>query len=180
MGAGKIKFITTAALDERKGIQHFIRYLSTRKYKDYEYHIYGDGPMKQEITNLIKEYHLVEYVYLHPSNENIHTLLPEHDVYVLLSKGESFGLGWLEAVACGLPVLVSNFDPFPELIIPEYGFMVDPLNNSEIEIAIQNILEFYTRFNTKGECHLNKYSWTGVANNFIKIFKNDFDSYLHI
>ena len=38
------------------------------------------------------------------------------DIYFLLSKGEGFPLGLLEAMSCGLPTIVSDSPPFEEII----------------------------------------------------------------
>lgn len=45
------------------------------------------------------------------------------DVYLGASYGEGFGVGTIEAQACGTPVIVSNFAASPELV--EDGWLVD-------------------------------------------------------
>jgi len=60
------------------------------------------------------------------------------DVFVMPSKGEGFGIVFLEAMACGKPVVGGNRDGSTEpLMNAELGFLVDPDNVKEIKQAIK-------------------------------------------
>jgi len=59
------------------------------------------------------------------------------DVYVMPSRGEGFGFVFLEAMACGIPVVASKVDGSREAVREgELGLLVDPDNPEEIEAAI--------------------------------------------
>lgn len=64
------------------------------------------------------------------------------DVFALPSKGEGFGIVYLEALACGKPVLAGNqdgsIDPLAE---GELGCLVDPDNVEEIADNLIQILQ---------------------------------------
>lgn len=59
------------------------------------------------------------------------------DVYVMPSRGEGFGFVFLEAMACGIPVIGSRLDGSREALRDgELGDLVDPANSDELENAI--------------------------------------------
>jgi len=47
------------------------------------------------------------------------------DVFITTSRGEGFGLGIAEAMACGLPVIAQNVSAIPEVVGPG-GILIDP------------------------------------------------------
>jgi glycosyltransferase involved in cell wall biosynthesis len=63
------------------------------------------------------------------------------DVYVMPSRGEGFGFVFLEALACGVPVIGSRHDGGREALRDgELGLLVDPSSPAEIRTAILDVL----------------------------------------
>jgi glycosyltransferase involved in cell wall biosynthesis len=63
------------------------------------------------------------------------------DVYVMPSRGEGFGFVFLEAMACGVPVIASRLDGGREAVRDgQLGQLVDPSNPAEIRTAIRDAL----------------------------------------
>jgi phosphatidyl-myo-inositol dimannoside synthase len=68
------------------------------------------------------------------------------DAYVMPSRGEGFGFVFLEAMACGVPVIGSKLDGGREALLDgTLGLLVDPTNPAEIRAAILETLERGTR-----------------------------------
>jgi glycosyltransferase involved in cell wall biosynthesis len=68
------------------------------------------------------------------------------DLYVMPSRGEGFGFVFLEALACGLPVIGSKHDGGAEALLGgRLGLLVDPANPAEIEHAIRELLQHPAR-----------------------------------
>jgi glycosyltransferase involved in cell wall biosynthesis len=64
------------------------------------------------------------------------------DVFVMPSRGEGFGFVFLEAMACGVPVIASKSDGGREALLDgKLGLLVDPTNPAEIRAAILDTLE---------------------------------------
>ena len=59
------------------------------------------------------------------------------DLFAMPSKGEGFGIVFLEALACGKPMIAGNKDGSVEAVLNgELGALVDPDNVAEIANAI--------------------------------------------
>lgn len=68
------------------------------------------------------------------------------DVYAMPSRGEGFGFVILEAMASGVPVMVSKHDGGREAVLNgKLGTLIDPSNPAEIRAAIADALELHER-----------------------------------
>ena len=140
----KFRIITPAAYEERKGMHYMIEALADCKYKDQiQYDIYGTGDAEygNYLKSLIEKYHLENVVILKGSVNNIPEVEPQYDLFALLSKGEAFALTPIEAMACGVPILVSTYAPYPEFVKKDFGFMVNRENKEEIQAILSDLIE---------------------------------------
>jgi glycosyltransferase involved in cell wall biosynthesis len=62
-----------------------------------------------------------------------------HDVFVLPSRLDVFGLVVAEAVACGLPVICSPYAGAANDLVRENGLIVDPENLDEMVSAMEKL-----------------------------------------
>jgi glycosyltransferase involved in cell wall biosynthesis len=68
------------------------------------------------------------------------------DVYAMPSRGEGFGFVFLEAMACGVPVIGSKHDGGREALRSgTLGTLVDPANLADIRSALEEALEVTER-----------------------------------
>ncbi len=75
-----------------------------------------------------------------PHNELLN-LYAQADVFVMPSLLEAFGVVFLEAMACGIPVIGTRVGGIPELIQDGYnGLLVDPDNPDALAQAIVRVL----------------------------------------
>jgi L-malate glycosyltransferase len=102
--------------------------------------IVGGGTMDQEYRRLARLLGLGDRVCF--VGNVPHSLVAEYmrsfSVFAALSEQESFGVGILEASACGIPVVTSNVGGLPEVVVNEKtGLMVSPRD----EVAAMQCLE---------------------------------------
>lgn len=83
---------------------------------NYQLHLVGDGPRRQEYQALVEKLALGSRVTFHGIRADIPTFLDGLTVYVQSSVVEGFGLAPLEAMASGLPVLASRVQGMSEVI----------------------------------------------------------------
>jgi len=74
--------------------------------------IYGNGPLDISLQKLIDEHHL--NVTLKGQVTAIQNIIGQYDLYVMSSLYEGFSLSVLEAMALGMPMLLSDIPSFKE------------------------------------------------------------------
>lgn len=93
-------------------------------------------------------------------------------VFVYPSSYEGFGIPPLEAMACGVPVIVSNRSSLPE-VVGDAGIKVNP-TEKEIFQAIISVLQnddFRKALSKKSIEQANEYSWKRTAEITLKVYK---------
>jgi L-malate glycosyltransferase len=89
----------------------------------------GDGPERSEAERFAWDHGIEKKVQFLGKRDNIEDLIGISDLLLLPSQNESFGLVALEAMACEVPVVVSNVGGLPEVIRDGVeGYLVDPAN----------------------------------------------------
>jgi glycosyltransferase involved in cell wall biosynthesis len=106
------KIVSVGALRKQKNYEYLIDAMAKIKDKNIELHIYGDGDLK---TSLQHKINLTKAnVLLKGEVSNIKEVLPLYDLYVMSSTYEGFSLSVLEAMAMGMPLLLSDIKSFRE------------------------------------------------------------------
>lgn len=77
-------------------------------HPDYVFDIYGDGPLHDEIEALIESEGLGGYVRLHDFVEDIHERMNSAAMFVSTSDYEGISNSMLEAIALGVPSVVTD------------------------------------------------------------------------
>ncbi len=97
------------------------------------------GWMTSEIENAVGQSSFTERIHLpgHVDDEDLPALYSAADVITLPSLYEGFGLPALEAMACGVPVVVSNRGSLPE-VTGDASILVEP---TEVSSLIQGLRE---------------------------------------
>jgi len=121
-----VRILSIARLVEKKGLRYGIRAVSkiAKDYKDIEYLIAGDGPLKNELGALIQKLELGNQIQLlgWKSQDEIAALMQKADILlapsVTGSDGDMEGIPvvLMEACAQGIPVISSFHSGIPELI----------------------------------------------------------------
>jgi glycosyltransferase involved in cell wall biosynthesis len=106
------------------------------------------------------------------AEEDKPALIKGAKVFVLPSFWEGFGLDALNAMACGVPVVVSNVGSLPE-VVGETGVKVDPYNIDSIAGGIEEVLlapkAKYNSMVERGLAQAKKFSWEKTARETLKI-----------
>ena len=134
-----------ASAERYKGYDQVLKALVSvrERFPDVCYVLGGRGQDRSRVLNLISKLGLTNNVILagYIRDEE----LPAHynlcDVFAMPSKGEGFGIVFLEALACGKPVIAGGKDgSIDALLNGKLGVLVDPDNSSQLAEAITHVL----------------------------------------
>lgn len=159
--------LCTSALLPYKRIDLLIK--ACVELKDSSLLVIGDGPLYNELgklgkNSLGKRFKIIKSV----SHSEMGSYYNAAKVFSLPSRGsEAFGLVYLEAMACGVPVVAPN-DKNREEIIGEGGILCDVENIGEYTKALGKALK--TDFDNKPRRQADKFSWEQIAREYFKIF----------
>lgn len=120
---------------------------------DFIYDIYGDGPDLIRLKNILSTLRIREKVQFkgHLSYEQVPQTLVGYDLFVLPSYREMFGRVYIEAMACGLPVIgAKNCGIDGYIQNGMEGFLVDHRDVDEIAAAIKRFISDETLKKTMG------------------------------
>jgi glycosyltransferase involved in cell wall biosynthesis len=96
------------------------------------------------------------------------------DVFLYPSLFEGVGLPVLEAMSCGVPVIVSNSSSLIE-IAGDAGVLVNPLDPREIGNAIFRVIsnqDLRKEYVLRGFSRVKKYSWLSTAQQTLTVYKS--------
>src|SRR3990167_572866 len=95
-------------------------------------------------------------------------------LFVLPSFWEGFGLDALNAMACGVPVVISNVGSLPE-VVGEAGVLVDPYDIESIASGIKKVLSMpemeYNTLVARGLKQAQKFSWEKTARQTLEVLE---------
>jgi glycosyltransferase involved in cell wall biosynthesis len=132
------KIIMVARFEEQKDQDTLINSLT--KFKELELILVGDGARRDELENLVKIKQIDKRVHFFGKRNDIPSLLNDADVYVHSVHWEGFGIAVVEAMAAGLPVIVSNVPGLRD-VVGEAGLLFDPGNVEQLALCIKKMIE---------------------------------------
>lgn len=140
----KIKLIYAGRLDKNKNVAKSIKALSGIEEKiQYDFTIVGDGEEKRHIEDVAKAYGIDNRVNFTGavSREETFKLMQEADIFIMVSKKETLGLVYLEAMAAGCIVIGTRGQGIDGIVIDgENGFLTDSRSEEAIYQTIYRVM----------------------------------------
>ncbi|MFA6599601.1 MAG: glycosyltransferase family 4 protein [Candidatus Omnitrophota bacterium] len=146
---GKSLLFTLArlsSLDRYKGIDEVIEVMPAllKEVPSLVYLIGGDGSDRGRLEDKVKKLGLTKNVFF--AGYIPETQKPDYyrlaDAFVMPGWGEGFGITYLEALACGIPVVGSRLDASYEAISHcDIGIAVDPTDPEDLKKGIRTALK---------------------------------------
>lgn len=169
---GKTVLMTLGRLvakERCKGFDEMLELLPDmiKEDSDIFYLIVGDGADRSRLEDKVKQLGLTGHVVFAGLIDEEEKALHYHlaDTYIMPSRGEGFGFVFLEAMACGIPVVASKVDGSREAVRNgKLGILVDPDKPDEIKAGILEALKrpkgvvpeglgFFSYSNFEQRCH---------------------------
>lgn len=164
--------ISTAALEERKGIQWGINVMAQllQEFPNLYYLILGEGNYRNQLEKQILDLGLKKNVFLLGAKLNVYPYLCAADIILVLSQGEASSISLLEAMACQLPSITSNCPPFDELVKESWGIKVDEHNTYQLISTISGLLRDESSRQKMGlsarEHIIKTHQWSQIARKY--------------
>lgn len=143
--------LAVGQLVKRKGFDYLVQACKELKAKNSKFQcwIVGDGPERQHLENIVKQYDLDHEVLLlgRKPQEVVKTYLNQASIFALPSRitaeggREGIPVALMEAMAMQIPVVSTYTVGIPELIEHEKeGFLIEPENTLQLASALEFFL----------------------------------------
>lgn len=137
--------LSSGRLEPQKGFDMLVEVAKgvLTKHTDWEWHIYGDGPDKEKLQNMINENGLENNLKLMGRTNKMNELYKEYAFFVLTSRYEGFCMVNIEAHYAKLPIVSFKCNCGPEEIIQEgkNGYLIDCFDTKEMVKKINHLIE---------------------------------------
>lgn len=120
------KLVAVGNLRRQKNYQNLLQAFALLKEYPVSLDIYGGGDLEKDLQDYINQHQLP--VTLKGRVQDVSVLLPAYDAYIMCSLFEGYGIAPMEAMAAGMPVLLSDIEVFREVAEdrPRYFNPADP------------------------------------------------------
>ncbi len=111
-------------------------------HKDWEWHIYGDGPERRNLKDMIGAKKLADRLFLKGFSNKLDCVYPEYAMYVMTSRFEGFGLVLVEAQKHRLPCVAFDTGTQGEIISDgKNGFLIESFDKDKMAEKICELIE---------------------------------------
>lgn len=141
LNLGNTIFISAASFIVRKSPQIIIEaFLSSRKSKNSVLIMLGDGPLLANCKEMTKGDSRIIFLGNIP---NVKDYLKASDYYISASQSEGLPIAVMEAMSCGLPIILSNIPSHQEILnfLPNWPYTFDVNSSLQLSKIIDNLHE---------------------------------------
>jgi glycosyltransferase involved in cell wall biosynthesis len=135
--------VCTARLSPEKGIDNLLSAISQiiQKYPSCKCIIIGEGHLREKLLEQVKSLGLSRHVFMEGFQADVRPYLCASDAFVLTSHIEGLPFSVLEAMACGLPCVVTRVAGNAEAVVHNVnGLTVNPGSVDEVVQAVTHLL----------------------------------------
>lgn len=170
-----LKIVTLTRLLDLKNIDKVFSALESANY-DFIYDIYGEGPDKERLLKILEHSPIKSNISFKGKvpYEDVPKILTQYHLFVLPSYFETFGRVYIEAMACGIPVIGAKGCGIDGYIQnKKHGFLVDHRNIKELSEKIdffQINLSEIERMGLNAKELASQFSWESIIKKLNNIY----------
>lgn len=140
------RFVSTCRLVPIKNLDRlleaFVGLVKANPDRNMRIEIVGDGPERENLELKIQQLELGNQVKLVGFQQDIWPFLFKADAFILPSLREGSSVSLAEAMTAGLPSILTKVGGASEILgNSQSGILIDPLNTSEIQAAMQQLID---------------------------------------
>ena len=144
------RIVAVASLEPVKGVADLVEALGLLAHRgaDFRLDLVGDGPLRTQLARRVEQLGLGERVTLHGTlpPDGVAALMRDATFAVVPSHWETFSVVLGEAMACGLPVVVTAAGALPERVHDGNGLVVPPRDPEALAAGLAAMLERHRSF----------------------------------
>ncbi|MFX1256316.1 MAG: glycosyltransferase [Promethearchaeota archaeon] len=164
-------------INERKGVDIFIKTAYKLKNQNIIFFIVGDGPKRKDYEKLVEKYGLKDKVIFTGFRKDIHNFYNEADLFFLPSRGEGLAGVIMESFVHEVPVVSSDIAGTRDLIKNnENGFLCKSENIScfskKIEILLKDKSLRKKFIDKSKEIIETRYNWKVIIEKILRLYSN--------
>lgn len=185
----RISMLYPGSINWHQGLDLAIRAFSTisAKAPEVDFHIYGEGPLKQDLVNLVHELHLEQRVFFHKpiALRKMATVIAATDIGIVPKRSDNFGneafsTKILEFMAVGVPVIVAD------TMVDKYYFddsvvhFFQAGNEQDLSRRMLQLIQDPERRRLQAEeasKFVNKHDWTAKKHEYLQLVDGMIASY---
>ncbi len=130
----------------------------------------GDGPLRDEISALAADLLPGRLTRVSVPADRMPALYRSADAFLHLSREESFGNVFVEALACGLPVVGHDSDRL-RWIVGDDEYLLDTSDPARVARSLEQALAAPKEQQAKRLLRASEFSWAKVAGQYRAFFK---------
>lgn len=172
------KYITAVGrLVRRKDYPTLLKAVRTLNRDDTHLMLLGDGPERDNLAELARELGIADKVHLKGfvSDELKYQILENSDLFALISLHEGFGVVYLEAMYCGLPVIAADQGGQVDIMKDgETGRLVPIGDENAIAQSLREYLddaELARRVGDRNKLRFRDFSISSLAQRYEDVFE---------
>jgi len=170
-------FVSTGHLAYGKGHDILLKAfkLHLKTYPTSRLIIFGAGEEQNNLEKLAQNLeinNIVDFRLLQP-REILAETYNKCEAFVLLSRGETFGASYIEAMASGLPVIATRCGGPEDFVIPETGLLVAMDQVNEAATALTTLRDDFTNYDRQAIANYARqnFSASAVANRVVEVYQ---------
>ena len=148
--APPFRFLSVGYLNRHKGMDLLIAAFAQLKKNDphSELVICGDGPEKESLKKQAADEGVASCVTFtgNLSRQDVCRQMQQAQAFVLPSRFETFGIVFIEALACGKPVIMTATDASKTIVNEKNGFVVPLEDIPALTESMQSLIDHYDRY----------------------------------
>ncbi|MCG7495351.1 glycosyltransferase [Vibrio sp. Of7-15] len=169
---------TVARLAQIKDQQTMLEafYLLTQQVDDdITLHLVGGGPLQEQLQSYAKEKNISDRIHFHGNQSEVLSYYHSFSLFTLSSLAEGIPMTLLEAMSCGLPVVVTKVGGIPEVVNPnQEGVLIAPKSPAALANAWLDYINNDERLHRHGEqarkTILNSFSEQGMLQAYDQLY----------
>ena len=176
--ARPFRFISVGWLEKNKGMDLLLEAFGRLIDSGADAHltVCGSGSEKEALEAQAKELSRAGRVTFTGAvpREKIGEYLAESHAFVLASRVETFGVVFVEAMACGLPIVMTKTNAWEMLAVPETGLAVEIEDADGLAAAMASVMENYSAYDpdTIREICRSRFSEKAVCEQLTAVYES--------